>query len=549
MINKARQRGATVLEVLIATALLIAGIGIYVVHSRSDHEAEEEARSATHLQAFAGAADRYISANRTTLLAGPDGTVVTVPAAQLVSHIPGTVSVPGPLQHEYELRVRRTAGQLQGLLVSRTPGSADAARLARVSRLAGEAGGYVHPGPIAQSPAQGWRIQAHEWSAGGWGAAPPVGALAYALFYDDALRASLAGTALHRQRMDAAPHLNRMSTAIDMASNDLVGIGVYRSDRLEARQAVAHEGMRAFHVAVGAAPFGAVPYPYETIQVPDWSTLRLAVGDQELWQSWQGGTALNRNTAVTMSGTVAGALTAGGQAHSDTRLSSSGELHTGSWIRSWGDHGLYNETHGGGWHMTDANWVRSYNNRNVYTGGTVLSGAAVSNSRTVHGQATAHGSEYVGGQATVAGSSSEQGESWIGGRADIHDIQARRVVQCNAACSASETGLIATTGDGTPAACMAGRFECLGEGSGGGTPPPDVVPGCACAGHHFRNNRLIASADGKNYASQGACRGALNALGLFDSHYCEWEHRPGQVGECYSIIPRANAPVVASCPR
>lgn len=36
------------------------------------------------------------------------------------------------------------------------------------------------------------------------------------------------------------------------------------------------------------------------------------------------------------------------------------------WLRPHGTNGLYFESYGGGWYMTDASWIRSYNNKSVY---------------------------------------------------------------------------------------------------------------------------------------------------------------------------------------
>ena len=38
-----------------------------------------------------------------------------------------------------------------------------------------------------------------------------------------------------------------------------------------------------------------------------------------------------------------------------------------SWVRTVGNTGWYNETHDGGWYMSDANWIRTYNSKSVYT--------------------------------------------------------------------------------------------------------------------------------------------------------------------------------------
>ena len=37
-----------------------------------------------------------------------------------------------------------------------------------------------------------------------------------------------------------------------------------------------------------------------------------------------------------------------------------------TWLRTYGNTGWYNGTYGGGWHMTDSTWIRSYNSKNVY---------------------------------------------------------------------------------------------------------------------------------------------------------------------------------------
>lgn len=41
------------------------------------------------------------------------------------------------------------------------------------------------------------------------------------------------------------------------------------------------------------------------------------------------------------------------------------------WLYTTGNTGWYNSTHAGGWYMSDSTWVRSYNNKNIYTGGRI----------------------------------------------------------------------------------------------------------------------------------------------------------------------------------
>jgi len=41
----------------------------------------------------------------------------------------------------------------------------------------------------------------------------------------------------------------------------------------------------------------------------------------------------------------------------------------GRWLRTSGSAGWYSESYGGGWFMQDTTWIRAYNNKNIYTGG------------------------------------------------------------------------------------------------------------------------------------------------------------------------------------
>ena len=43
------------------------------------------------------------------------------------------------------------------------------------------------------------------------------------------------------------------------------------------------------------------------------------------------------------------------------------------WLRTTGSTGWYSETYGGGWHMTDSIWMRSYNDKPIYTAGGIYS--------------------------------------------------------------------------------------------------------------------------------------------------------------------------------
>ena len=45
-----------------------------------------------------------------------------------------------------------------------------------------------------------------------------------------------------------------------------------------------------------------------------------------------------------------------------------------NWLYTTGNNGWYNSTYGGGWYMKDSSWVRSYNDKNIYTANTLRCG-------------------------------------------------------------------------------------------------------------------------------------------------------------------------------
>lgn len=85
-------------------------------------------------------------------------------------------------------------------------------------------------------------------------------------------------------------------------------------------------------------------------------------------------------------GTVTGATTFSSTVTINGNTTCNGELYiaSGKWIRCQGTTGLYFQTYGGGWYMTDATWIRAYNNKSIYCTGAItatgnITGAKVYN--------------------------------------------------------------------------------------------------------------------------------------------------------------------------
>lgn len=69
-----------------------------------------------------------------------------------------------------------------------------------------------------------------------------------------------------------------------------------------------------------------------------------------------------------------------------------------SWVRTVGTTGWYNESYGGGWFMQDSDWIRTYNNRSVYSGsGTIRS------DNTVWGNKVRLADNWIGFYQNTAG--------------------------------------------------------------------------------------------------------------------------------------------------
>ncbi len=61
----------------------------------------------------------------------------------------------------------------------------------------------------------------------------------------------------------------------------------------------------------------------------------------------------------------------------DNRVDFNGDIYVSGekWLRVLGNTGIYFHSWGGGWRMTDTNWIRSFGDKSIVTGGTVQMGA------------------------------------------------------------------------------------------------------------------------------------------------------------------------------
>lgn len=100
------------------------------------------------------------------------------------------------------------------------------------------------------------------------------------------------------------------------------------------------------------------------------------------------------------------------------KLHVTGDIYAnGGWMRVSGNAGLYFESWGGGWNMTDATWIRSYNSKNVYCDQTIRAdnGFQVDGNQVIDGDGGWHRSYGNAGwyNQTHGGGWWMQGSTWM----------------------------------------------------------------------------------------------------------------------------------------
>lgn len=59
-------------------------------------------------------------------------------------------------------------------------------------------------------------------------------------------------------------------------------------------------------------------------------------------------------------------------------------IHASNWFRSRGTTGWYSEDYGGGWYMTDADWIRAYNGKGITTNGNMFIGGYIQSNNIIN---------------------------------------------------------------------------------------------------------------------------------------------------------------------
>lgn len=279
--------------------------------------------TASHLSFVAQAGKRYVRDNRDTLLTQVASGPVVITGA--------TLRTQGYLPGGFSLT--NDSGQSYQLAVARDPAQA------------GQLVAFVLTTGGSEIPYKGLRQIATDTEGMGgyvWPANTAVGA-------DGGWQAKLADYGLSGQQGRLAAFL----------SADALGTDADESDRL---------------------------YRYQVNGRPDLNRMHTAI-DMNGNNINNGGTVNAATGAFTGQVSAGTNVTAGGNVTANNGITANNDIRSNTgWVITRGGKGWLNETYGGGFYMSDDQWVRSVNNKNIYTGGQVRGGSVRADGRLSTGE-------------------------------------------------------------------------------------------------------------------------------------------------------------------
>lgn len=286
--------------------------------------------TASHLSFVAQAGKRYVRDNRDKLLNQVSGGPIVITGATLRSqgYLPAGFSLTNDSGQTYQLAVARDPGQAGQLVafVLTTGGSEIPYKgLRQIATDTEGMGGYIWPANMAVGADGGWQARLSDYGLSG-----QQGRLAAFLSADALGTDADESDRLYRYQVNGRPDLNRMHTAIDMNGNNINNGGTVNANT------------GSFNGQVSA------------------------------------GSNVTAGGSVTANGNVIanGDINAGNNVNANNGINANNDIRSNNgWIITRGDKGWLNESHGGGFYMSDNDWVRSVNNKNIYTGGQMRAGS------------------------------------------------------------------------------------------------------------------------------------------------------------------------------
>lgn len=361
--KKKIHRGMVSIEIAIALVIVMVA-GIYGMSRYSQYLTELEwSVEARHMDAVTAAAKSYIRDNRETLQnqVGAGGSVkLTGAQLQQAGYLPQGFTLTNTSAQTFQVAIVRNPSdntKLVGFVLTQGGQPISYKGLRYIAQSVKDAGGYIQTANQAEGAYGSWKMNLSSYGLSG-----ESGRLAVWLSSDVLGADDQESDRLYRYALASRPELNRMHTAIDMNSNNLNNVGTINaktgafSENITAKNGDFSEGVTAKNGTFSAnikAQNGTIT---ET---------------------------LNAKNGMFSQGVTAG---------SDIRSND-------GWVITQNSKGWMNATHGGGWYMSDNDWMRSLNNKSVYTGGEIRGGSLTSEGRLTIGEYSLHQKVEVAGTA------------------------------------------------------------------------------------------------------------------------------------------------------
>lgn len=318
------QRGVMMLEVL--AALMIVMLASVYAADRYQAYLEEQSWqvAAAQATAFNNAAKSYIADNTDTILNGTLPFKVTPSLLSQNGYLDKRFSVSSYGQSYVTSIVKNSklTSKLQALTCSTGGERISYKGLRSVAAQIQGMGGYVDDFGTATGAYGGWTSNPTDF-----GISCENGHLAIALSSEVLGTAMQESDRLYRYKVNAKPDLNRMHTAIDMNGNDVNSAGVVN------------------------AKDGAFS-----------------------------------DTVKSGTGTFSGDITASNGSFGQKITAGSDITSSGGWLVTQGNNGWLNNSWGGGFYMSDSDWIRAVNNKGLYTAGQIKGGTVRSDGRLSTGE-------------------------------------------------------------------------------------------------------------------------------------------------------------------
>jgi hypothetical protein len=350
--KKKIHRGMVSIEIAIALVIVMVA-GIYGMSRYSQYLTELEwSVEARHMDAVTAAAKSYIRDNRETLQnqVGAGGSVkLTGAQLQQAGYLPQGFTLTNTSAQTFQVAIVRNPSdntKLVGFVLTQGGQPISYKGLRYIAQSINGAGGYIQTANQAEGAYGSWKMNLSSYGLTG-----ESGRLAVWLSSDVLGADDQESDRLYRYALASRPELNRMHTAIDMNNNNLNNVATVN----------AKTGAFTENVTAKNGNFS------------------------------EGVTAKN--------GTFSENINAKNGAFSQGITTGSDIRSNDGWLITQNSKGWMNATHGGGWYMSDDDWMRSLNNKNVYTGGEIRGGALTSEGRLTIGEYSLHQKVEVAGTA------------------------------------------------------------------------------------------------------------------------------------------------------